>query len=258
MQMLSAADVIRIHEVAMGQLIPAIHNGLPYSGLLRHACWLSYEVGLIADDRLALAPQALSEFSAQIREPGALERLPLARPWKRYVTAVISAGHDAKDVDDLKRSIAAVRRPEITNELEQFLGELLPGFAASSAETTLSASSEDDGGDTDGGGDVDWGEVLEEDVTGAVVGALSGFAAVGVVAVLGGPAGGAATAGATAGAAVVGGVVGSGVEYLERDAVRDAKIAVTESDGNNPWVPGEGADGDGGGRWHDGDGYGFG
>lgn len=254
---LSASDVIRIHRVAMEQLIPAIHNGLPYSGLLRHACWLSYEVGLVAKDRFAVAPQALQDFSRQIREPGALERLPLARPWRRYVTEIITALHTAKTLSHVKASIGELKQPAITNDLEQFLADVLPDFAVSSAETVQANSEAGDGGDTGGEGGVDWGEVAEEDVKGVVIGALSGFAAVGVVAVLGGPAGGAATAGATAGAAVVGGVVGSGVKYLEEDAVRD-NIAVTESDGNNPWVPGEGNDGDGGGRWHDGDGYGFG
>jgi hypothetical protein len=76
---LTAADVIRIHEVALSQLIPAIPKGLPYSQLIKQACWLSYEIGLVVDERVAQYPEAVQDLIDQIRESGSLERLPIAK-----------------------------------------------------------------------------------------------------------------------------------------------------------------------------------
>jgi hypothetical protein len=259
MKTLTAADVIRIHEEAMGQLIPAIRKGLPYSQLIEQACWLSYEIGLVADERVAQYPEAVQDLIDQIRDSGSLERLPIAKPWKRYIAQIVRAGHETDDVEKLRERISRLQQPVPSDDLERFLGDLLPGFAISSAQTVATYAEASEG---DGGGGIDGGEVIEEDIKGAVIGALAGFGALGIIAVGGGPVGGAAAGAATAGAAVVGGLVGSGVKYLEEDAARDAiGKAVAKMDsggGNNPWEPG---DSGGGGRWegwHDGDGYGLG
>ncbi len=254
--------------------MPAIRRGLPYRSLIEHACWLSYEIGLVDSKGAATYPYAVRDFADQVRQPGSLQKSGLARPWKRYFRQMFRASDKASTPSELGVILESIEQPTASNTLEKFLVEIFPDFAISSAQVA------DDVVHEYGFTEVDWDEFFEEDVKGAVIGALAGFAMIGIGAAAGAAAGGAAggpagagegavvggAAGAvvgwkaTASGALVGGILSSGIEYLQQDAVHDAlkEGQTIPSDGGNPWLQGDGDGGSGAGRWHDGDGYGFG